>query len=613
MKTKNVERIANSDSATPARHRAMSGAYTEQMRLTTRKASVALFVFLSTAIAGNAARIQLTVLATTDLHGNLYPVDYFTGRPANRGLAKIATLVRAARVENPNSLLIDCGDTIQGTSLEYLYQTYVRTGRIPLNLKFAGEPLRHDPMMLAMNALGYDAMVLGNHEFNFGLKNLARAREDARFPWISANTHAASGRVEKPFAPYLLKTVAGVKVAVIGITTPTVPSWEKPENLGSYRFEASRTAVESAIAALRALPGDKQPDLVVVAAHAGLGRDPNKKSSGAEDLPGENTMYDVASHVPGIDAIVFGHTHAEVAEMRVNGVLLTQPKNWGISLARLDFTLESKPGGGFTVVEKTSRVIPASATTVPDEEVLRIAKPYHELAERYLNTEVAQSAQALDGSLSRVEDTALIDAVQQVQLHYTKADVSLTAAFNTRAKVPRGPVTVRQIASLYVYENELYTIEGDGKMLKDALENAARYYLSCARESCGTGPLVNSRVIGFNYDMAQGVEYEVDLAQPEGQRIRNLRYKGKPLDPGRKLKIAVNNYRAGGGAGYTMFRGAPILWRSSEDIRQLIIDYFTEHRTLPVKPDNNWRVTPDAARMTLERDALKEAGRANLQ
>src|SRR6266545_2687337 len=142
----------------------------------------------------SAERIKLTVLATTDMHGNLFPIDYYNDdKPANRGLVKIATLIRSARAANPNTLLVDCGDTIQGTPVEYVYQTYVRTGRLPLKLSFPAEPFKHDPMMLAMNALGYDAMVVGNHEFNFGLKNLDRARSDASFPWLSANTELVSG------------------------------------------------------------------------------------------------------------------------------------------------------------------------------------------------------------------------------------------------------------------------------------------------------------------------------------------------------------------------------------------------------------------------------------
>src|SRR5205823_2857137 len=213
-------------------------------------------------------------------------VDYYDDKTANRGLIKIATLVRAARAANPNNLLVDCGDTIQGTPLEYVYQSYVRIGHLPLKLAFAGEPLAHDPMMLAMNALGYDAMTLGNHEFNFGLKNLDRARSDAKFPWLSANTELVSGS-GKPFARYLLKTVGGVKVAVIGVTTPAIPSWEKPENYAAYRFAPARAAVEKTMAELRALPADRGPDLFLVAAHAGLGRDPRTGAAKTGEVAGE--------------------------------------------------------------------------------------------------------------------------------------------------------------------------------------------------------------------------------------------------------------------------------------------------------------------------------------
>ncbi|MBM3775797.1 MAG: hypothetical protein FJW37_11640, partial [Acidobacteria bacterium] len=193
-------------------------------------------LLVALALPAFAGETRITLLATTDLHGHIYPVDYYTAKPAERGLAKIATLIRQARAENPNTLLIDCGDTIQGSPLEYVWQTHLLRGRPPLGLGWAGPPPAGDPMMLAMSRLGYDAMAVGNHEFNFGLKNLEKARNDARFPWIAANIAGGSPGAGRPFAPYILKTVGGVKVAVVGIITPSVPSWEKPENLGSYRF-----------------------------------------------------------------------------------------------------------------------------------------------------------------------------------------------------------------------------------------------------------------------------------------------------------------------------------------------------------------------------------------
>ncbi|HTS30103.1 MAG TPA: 5'-nucleotidase C-terminal domain-containing protein [Bryobacteraceae bacterium] len=550
--------------------------------------------------------VVVTVLATTDLHGNLYPVDYATDQPAPRGLAKIATLIRAAESENPNHLLIDCGDTIQGTPLEFVYQTVVRTGTGPLGLKVP-PGLSHDPMMLAMNRLGYDSMTVGNHEYNNGLKNLDRARSEAHFPWLSANTAVAPGGKEKPFAPYLVKVVGGVKVAIVGITTPAVPTWEKPENLGSYRF---LPAVESLRKAVADLEANEHPDVIVVAAHSGLGRN---LETGAAVSPEEDVVYDLATKVPDVDAIVFGHSHRELAGRSIGKVLVVQPKNWGISLARLDFTLEPKPGGGWTLTGKKARLIPVTDQTAAAPDILEIAKPYHELAERHLDTPVATSPRELDAALGRVEDTPILDAIQRVQLFYSKADVSFASVFNPSVHVPKGRVTVRQIAALYPYDNELYVIEGTGKMVKDALENAARYYLACQGERCSQSPLINSNVVGYNYDIAEGVDYTVDISRPEGDRIRGLRWQSGPLDPGRKLRIAINNYRAAGSAGYGMFAGAKILWRSQEEIRDMIVRYYTERGSLPAAASGNWRVIPETARRTLEKEARADAARQHLQ
>ena len=540
-----------------------------------------LRAFLAASILASlacGAELKITLLATTDLHGNLFPYDYYTARPAARGLAKIATLIQAARAENPNNLLIDCGDTIQGTPLEAVYQ------------EKGGSGLEHDPMMLAMNAIGYDAMVVGNHEFNFGLKNLAKARGDAHFPWISSNI-VGSGDAA-PFSPYFIKTVAGVKIAVIGVTTPMIPNWEAEEHYHGYGFEPGVASVRKAVADVR---GREHPDIVIVAAHAGLDGDTK-----------ENMVREIATEVSGIDAIVFGHTHQQLPSLQLGEVLLMQPKNWGISLGRMDFVLAPKETSGWKIISKSSWLIPVSRETPADPKILEIGRPYHELAERYLSTAVAEAPASLDSRLARVEDSALIDAIQQVQLFYSKADVSFASSFNSRVSVPQGPVTIRQIAALYVYENQLYAVEGDGKMVRAALENSARYYNSCASD-CTHGPLINPHVIGYNYDMAQGVDYEIDLTQPVGQRIRNLRWHGKPLDDSQPLRIAVNNYRAGGSAGYSMFRNAKVVWRSPDEIRDLVVQYYSEHKTLLARPDNNWRVVPEAAQRTLEREALAGA------
>ena len=545
---------------------------------------VLLLLLLPLALAlPGAERVTISVLATTDMHGFVYPHDYFTGKPAARGLAAAATLIRQVRAETPNTMLIDAGDTIQGSTLEGVHQNAVR----------AGTTTAPDPMMLAMNLLGYDAMVVGNHEFNYGLKNLTLAREAARFPWLSANTRTAGAIPE--FAPYVVKTIAGVKVAVIGITTSAIPQWEKPEQIPGFSW---LSPVDGVAAALQRLEPEK-PDVILAAVHGGLDRDPGTGEKRAGEMPGENGVWQIAERFPQLTAIVFGHTHQRQEGLRVNKTLLVQPRNWAQEVARIDVTLSREGSGPWAVGEVTSRLLPVKADTTPDPEVMALARPYHDAAERYLAQPVARSSRELSGARGRFEDNPLVDAIHAVQLHYARAQVSFSALFRPQVHVPRGPVTVRELAGLYLYDNELYAVEGTGRMVRLALENAARYFKSCPEPACTTGPLVNRAIMGYNYDTAQGVDYEIDLRKPEGQRVGKLRYRGAPLRDDQPLRIAINNYRAAGSNGYTMFRDAKIVWRSGRDIRDLLVEYYGERKRLPERADGNWRLLPPAAVATL--------------
>ncbi|MBM3747716.1 MAG: hypothetical protein FJW34_18165, partial [Acidobacteria bacterium] len=405
---------------------------------------------------------------------------------------------------------------------------------------------------------------------------------DARFPWLSANTLVTAKGAGKPFHPYIVETLEGVKVAVVGLTTPDIPRWEPPEHYRGYRFEPLRKALARVLPELRQR---RRPDLVVLAVHDQVSRE-------------------LALSLHGVDAVVFGHTHREVAAKQVGDVLLVQPRNWGVSLGRLDFVLEDRPGGRWKVLDKRGRLLRVSGKVPADAEVLHLARPYHELTERYLDTPVAEAPVAMNARLGRVLDTPLLDAIHQVQMHYAQADVSFTALFNPRVEVPRGPVTIRQIAALYTYENDLYALEGNGAMVKEALEVAARFFRSCPDAACSQGPLLKRGIPGFNYDMAEGVDYEIDLTRPEGQRVVNLLYRGRPLRPDQRLRLAVNSYRAGGSGGYKMFRGARVLWRSSRDLRDLIVDYYLERKKLPERASGNWRILPPAARKLLIQESL---------
>lgn len=522
--------------------------------------------------AEQTRRAWITILSTTDLHGNVLPVDYYTNKPEARGLAKAATVIRQARRENPSgTLLLDSGDTIQGTPLEYVH-----------NRKNNAPP---DPMMLTMSALGYDAMAVGNHEYNFGLGVLEKARREARFPWLSANTYKR-GTQETYYQPYIVKELNGVRVGVLGLTTPGIPSWENQENYAGLEF---REPVAEAKKWVEVLRGKERCDLVVVAMHMGLEEDLRTGEVSPGQVAHENEAVAVAEQVKGVDLILMGHTHREVPAVTINGVLLTQANAWGRHVARADVYLEKDEKNRWRVAAKQSRTVPVTDRTEVDQEIARLAEPYDRETQAWLSRVVGESAAELSAEQASFRDTAILDLIQRVQLDAGHADVSMVANFNSRARLPKGAVTVRDIAGLYVYENTLVVIEVTGRQLKDALEHAAKYFRAYEP---GKTPvdLVDEKIPGYNFDIAEGVTYDLDITKPFGERIRNLRFRGQPVDPAQKFRLATNNYRVNGGGGYEMYKGAPELYRSSTEIRELIIDWVERNRRVPAEPTNNWRL-----------------------
>jgi len=531
-----------------------------------------VLVFPAWAVA--AERVQVTVLSTTDMHGNIMPVDYFTNRPADRGLARVATLVREVRKSVPEALLIDCGDTIQGSPMAYFH---ARKNSRPPN-----------PMMVAMNALGFDAMVIGNHEYNFGLSVLEKARGEATFPLLSANTYHRHTDDKNVYPAYLMKEVSGVRVAILGLTTPAIPNWEEPSNYAGIEFRETVAEARKWVPILRER---ERADVVIVAMHMGLEYDLRTRSSGSWSLPDENAAIAIAEQVPGIDVVLMGHTHREVSGLIINGVLFAQAGRWADMLARVDLYLDPVEGGGWRIAAKSGRSLPVTAQTATDPEIATLIEPYETETQAWLGKTIGTCAMALESTDARLRDTAIVDLIQRVQLDAGGADVSFAAAFNLSARLPQGDVTVRDIAGLYVYENSLVVIEVTGAQIKAGLEHAASYFRPFV-EGKSARELVDPRVPGYNFDLAEGVDYTIDLTRPIGDRITGLTYRGEPLAPDLKLKLALNNYRVNGGGGYTMFKGAPVVWRSSTEIRDLIIDWVEKRGSVPAEPTNNWRIIP---------------------
>ena len=518
-------------------------------------------------------RAHITIMATTDLHGNILPVDYYTNKADNRGLAKAATIIKRARKDNPNLLLLDSGDTIQGTPLAYYH-----------NKKNNAPP---DPMMLAMSALRYDAMAIGNHEYNFGLQVLNKARSEAKFPWLSANTYR-KGTNETAYDPYLVKEMNGVRVGILGLTTPGIPNWENAPNYTGLEFREPVVEAKKWVAVLRE---KERVDLIIVAMHMGLEEDLRTGEKNPGQVPNENEAIQIAEQVPGIDVILMGHTHREVPSVLINGVLLAQANHWGRHVARVDMYLEKDGSGRWRLAAKSSRTIPVDDKVEADAEISKLVEPYDRETQAWLNQVIGESAKDLSAKDARFRDTAILDLIQRVQLEAGRADVSMAASFNPDARIASGTVTVRDIAGLYIYENTLVTLEVTGRQLKDALEHSAKYFLPYVPGKAASD-LIDEKIPGYNFDLAEGVTYDLDISKPVGQRIQNLRYKGRPLSPEQKLRLVTNNYRVNGGGGYTMFKDAAVVYRSSEEIRELIIDWVERHKQIPIEPTNNWRLLP---------------------
>ena len=509
-----------------------------------------------TAAASTARDALITVMGTSDLHGYCLNWDYFKDAEYEDdagdhiGIAKAASLVREIRAErgHRNTLLFDSGDTIQGSSLATYYnvvEPITETGQT-------------HPMALAMNAVGYDAVALGNHEFNYGLDHLDTWIDQMDAPVLGANA-VHHGTDDPAYRPYVLKRMSvdttdgrgrrPLVVGVLGLTNPGSIIWDRHHVEGRIDF---RDLVESA-AHWVPIMRREGADIVVVSAHSG---DSGTSSYGG-DLPVENASAMVAEEVPGIDAILFGHAHQDVPERfvtnKVTGeeVLMTMPSYWGRRLSVMDLALRWDRGR-WTVTAK-SAVALDSSTVEEDPEVVAAVEAQHAVAVAYVNEVVATSLEELSAAEACWKDTAIVDYIQHVQMETVRAAIadtpeadlpliSIAAPFSRSAVFPAGDVSIRDIAGLYIYDNTLLASEVTGAQVRDYLEYSVRYYQQVpVTGEVDPGDLTNADGIpDYNLDQIAGIEYEVDVSRPEGERITSLTLDGEQVADDQRFVMAAN-------------------------------------------------------------------------
>ena len=518
-----------------------------------------------------AAPIDLVIASTTDVHGRLRGWDYYanTGE-ANRGLARAATIVDSVRAANPGRvILLDAGDLLQGNPLAYF------AARVSSN--------RSNPIVAAMNAMRYDAAAIGNHEYNYRVPYFDSVVRQATFPFLSANTYRVEPRDIHAYRSWTIVERQGIKVGIVGATTPGVTLWDAENIRGRLSFGDIVPAVRTAVEEVRAAGAD----IVLVTVHSGL-NEPSSYDTVSSGVPSENVTARIASEVSGIDLIVYGHSHRENRGSTIGQTLLVQAKNWATSVALAHLRV-SRSGGKWIVTSRRGELV-QSAGHAESPAVVAAIDGSHRETVAYVTTPIGTIAEEWSADSARLKDTPLIDFILETQRKVAGADLASTAAFSTDVKFAPGPITIAQVAQLYPYENTLRSVRITGKQLRDYLEFSARYWRSPAS---ATAPLVaDPEIPGYNFDIVSGVDYVIDHTRPIGSRITRLDYKGAPVRDTDTFTMALNNYRQTGGGGYAMLRGAPVVYQGNTEIRQILIDEVTSRGSLKAADyyASNWRI-----------------------
>ncbi len=509
---------------------------------------------------------HVVIVATTDVHGHATAWDYVNDRAAPWGLARAATVVDSLRQRYPGEVLVlDAGDLIQGSP----FATY-----------FAVEqPASVHPVLDAMNAVGYDVITPGNHEFNFGLDVLARAYRPAAFSIVSGNIRRLP-RDTLVYQPYVVLPRGGVRVGVTGFTTPGVMVWDRQRVAGRVAVRRILPAAEQILPLVRSAA-----DLVVVAVHSGMGPGSSYDTTGVGE---ENVAARLAAVSVPPDLVVVGHSHQEMNDSVIDGVHFIQPQPWAQSLAVAHIWLARNAGQPWRVVRIVGEGVPL-ADVRPLPQVQRRLARAHEDVRSWVTQPLATLVGDWSARYARAEDTPIIDFINDVLRRVAGTQLSATAAFNVRGGFGPDAVRLSDVAGMYPYENTLKAVRIDGGTLRAYLERSARYF----RATTAAHP-INDSVRGYNYDIVSGVSYVIDVSRPAGSRIRQLTFEGQLVMAADTFTLALNSYRQAGGGGFDMLGGLPVVYDRGQNIRDLVVAAIRDADTLRTDAyfDPSWRLIP---------------------
>ncbi|MFD2613909.1 bifunctional 2',3'-cyclic-nucleotide 2'-phosphodiesterase/3'-nucleotidase [Paenibacillus gansuensis] len=600
------------------------------------------------AAPGDGSTLKLRILETTDIHTNLVSYDYYKDADAPTvGLARTASLLKAAREEAKNTFLVDNGDLIQGTPLG-TYKAVVS----PLK---AGEV---HPVYKAMNLMGYDVATLGNHEFNYGLDYLDNALKGAKFPYVNANVYKddKDGNPDNDvnrFKPYEIitktfKDEAGqeqtLKVGVIGFVPPQITNWDKTWLEGKVITKDIVATAEKFVPKMRA----EGADIVIALAHTGF------NGAAQAHVNAEDAVLPL-SKVPGIDAITFSHTHkvfpaadeksldllfkdpatgkplpgVDNAKGTINGVPAVQAGYGGSDLGMIDLTLSKQDGKWkVTASQSATKAIYDKAAkkslVEPDQAIVDAVKAEHEATVKYANSPIGTTSSPIHSYFALVQDDPSVQIVTNAQKWYVENYIaknlpqykntpilSVGAPFKAGrngveefTEIKKGPLAIKSAGDLYLYDNTLKAIMVKGSVVKEWLEMTAGKFNTIDPNKKEEQPLLNPSFQVYNFDVIDGVTYQVDVTKPakykidgsvsdaSSSRIINLKYNGKPVDPNQDFIVVTNNYRASGGGNFPGVKGSKYIIDSPDENRQILMDYISSQKEINPSIDNNWSIAP---------------------
>ncbi|WP_373232504.1 bifunctional UDP-sugar hydrolase/5'-nucleotidase [Cohnella sp.] len=524
----------------------------------------------------DAQTLQVTLLVTSDIHGHVLPIRYVDNESVDTGLIKLATIMKQIRSEREHVLLIDNGDLLQGTPFAYYHACLDQTTA--------------HPIVNLMNRLQLDAFIPGNHEFNYGLDFVKRAREQSEYPWLSANV--LNMQTGEPLfgCPYRIFTFpGGVKIGLLGLTTQYIPNWEQPSHIDGLSFESAVKAAKRWVPYLKEQEG---VHALIVSYHGGLERNAETGEE-VEEETGENEGWRLCQEIEGIDVLLTGHQHQRIGGVYVNNTLVVQPGYQGSCLAEVEFSLRRNGDTSWSVEARQSRLREAGGMAV-DPALVELLQAGEENTQRWLDQplcKVQGEMQITDHSGARMNEHPLVELVNKIQMEVTGTDISNTALFDNDAPGFGPLVSMREVTANYPYPNTLKVLRLSGEDIREALEWTARYFAPYDGLRIEVDPsYLYPKPQHYNYDMWEGIEYTINVSRPLGSRIEGLSCKGRPLDPSGEYKVVMNHYRASGGGNYRMFRNKQVIREVTVEMTELIAEYLMKQGNIVAAKNDNWSV-----------------------